>query len=101
MRWARRATLAGAGVAVLGGCAGSGPPTALGVVAQPATGAATKAAAAGPAPAQRACPEPEACAWVGAAVVALPAAARARLDAASAPLALAVADGPLLLHAGE
>src|SRR3954467_4078960 len=97
MRWARRSTLAGAGLAVLGGCAGSGPPAALGLVAQPATGAATKAAAAAP------------LAWPAAAdrrplvpaVLALPAAERARLDAASAPLALAVADCLLLLHARE
>ena len=101
MRWARRATLAGAGLAVLGGCAGSGPPSALGLVAQPATGAATKAALAAPAAAPLAWPAAGDCRLLVAAVLALPAAERARLDAASAPLALAVADGPLLLHAGE
>src|SRR4051794_20515999 len=101
MRGARRATLVGAGRAVPRGGAGSGPPGALGRLGRPATGAATKAAAAAPAPAPLAWPAAGDCRSLVAAVLALAAAERARLDAASAPLALAVADGPLLLHAGE
>ena len=102
MRWAGRATLAVAGLAVLGGCAGSGPPGALSLAAQPATGTAAMAAAA-PARAPLAWPTAGDCRSLVAAVLALPPAERARLDAASAPLALAVAvaDGPLLLRASE
>src|SRR5690242_10179294 len=97
MRWARRTMAAGAGLAVLGGCAGSAPPTAPSLVAQRETGPATKAVATAP----LAWPTAGDCRSLVAAVLALPTEERARLDAAGAPLALAVADGPLLLHAKE
>src|SRR5690349_12773514 len=101
MRWAQRATFAGVGLAVLGGCTGSAPPATPGLAAQPAAVPTTKAVATAPGPAPLAWPTAGDCRSLVTAVLALPAAERARLDAAGAPLALAVADGPLLLHAKE
>ena len=96
---ARDACRGGAGGAR--GVRGIGPAGRLGPRGTARDGGGDQGRCGAPAPAPLAWPAAGDCRSLVAAVLALPAAERARLDAASAPLALAVADGPLLLHAGE